>query len=265
MGFLLSLAVFCAFPALVAWLVFRDKRTRQEVLDAVAASMDGAAVDREAFAVRGRRHGVSVVFQLAVRGSGKQRQTWTEVLLPPAPAGLSLELRPQTTSERSLIEKGLAVDVQVGDPAFDAAFVVEAAPAYVARTLLDADVRRKLLLLDPVSVVPVPGGGMRLEKWAWNTLWAATAVDAAALLASRMPHAFEEAERALEKSEGGPYRPAADVSGVLAARMERAREHADLEAVRAARTVYQQRQAALWVGVVVALFTLALMLRFWWL
>ena len=62
------------------------------------------------------------------------------------------------------------VDVEIGDPAFDRAFLVEAAPAQIARILLDSSVRRLLASHHAVSLTTESPGGrsvVRLSVRTW--------------------------------------------------------------------------------------------------
>jgi hypothetical protein len=66
-----------------------------------------------------------------------------------------MDLRPQTAAEQRAIERGHAVDVELGDAGFDRDFVVEAAPSEVIRVLLDAPLRAELRALAPCRLTLV--------------------------------------------------------------------------------------------------------------
>jgi hypothetical protein len=72
--------------------------------------------------------------------------------VPPGAAEVEIHLRPQTERDAELVERGLAIDVVVGEPLFDAAFLVEAAPEETVRALLDASTRAKLRALRPCEL-----------------------------------------------------------------------------------------------------------------
>src|SRR5262245_16563640 len=100
--------------------------------------------------VDGKAHGLDVRFSYEMRGHGRARELWTVVDAYRRPAGggqLDLDVRPETARERRRVRDGLAIDVELGDPHFDQAFVVEAAPSDVVKRLLDENVRERLLAL----------------------------------------------------------------------------------------------------------------------
>lgn len=78
-----------------------------------------------------------------------------------APAPLELELRPRLLGVVGP-RLGLALDLEVGDPAFDHAFVVEGAPADLARALLSPELRERILELRPTRLC-VTADGVRIE------------------------------------------------------------------------------------------------------
>lgn len=130
------------------------RRVRLETIIAAVRELDPDA----AGSVRLRRFGMNAVVRgVPVRwdmlGAGERgtMHTICSVSLTQAPPFL-LELRKQTGEELEQVRTGRAVDVIVDDPAFDDAFIVEAAPAEAARRLLDADVRRMLLAMQPLRL-----------------------------------------------------------------------------------------------------------------
>jgi hypothetical protein len=124
-----------------------------------------------------RAFGATRVFESS---SGEMSATidGTHLLVRIAPAGLPetlcsaslpeglprfvLELRPQTSAELDAVREGRAIDVLVGDEAFDDAFVIEAAPAELARMLLDAPTRDALIAIGPTRVV-IDGTALRVD------------------------------------------------------------------------------------------------------
>jgi hypothetical protein len=75
--------------------------------------------------------------------------THCRVPLPEGVLRFAMELRPQTAAEQRALERGDAIDVELGDEVFDRAFVIEAAPGDVVRVLLDEPARAALLALRP--------------------------------------------------------------------------------------------------------------------
>lgn len=136
-------------------------RAAREVLEG------GVEVDVGKGVVRGLSGDVPIEIRFVTRGAGSYSESWTEVEAPVELRGLLLAVRPQTHEETSLVREGLAVDLRTGDAAFDVAFVVEVAPADVALTLLNAEIRAGLLALKTVSLV-TGEAGVRLERREWE-------------------------------------------------------------------------------------------------
>src|SRR5579859_7204539 len=63
-----------------------------------------------------------------------------------------MDLRPETSWGVRDVERGRAIDLVLGDQAFDDSFLVEAAPADVARALLDQQTRTALLTFHPCQL-----------------------------------------------------------------------------------------------------------------
>ena len=111
------------------------------------------------WAIEGRIHGQTVRY--ALRAGSKSRPKRT-VCVASVPAGtpLEMELRPETPHEVSQVEHGRAIDLVLGDEAFDDSFIVEAAPSDMARALLDRNTRTALLAFYP-CVLTLAGGELR--------------------------------------------------------------------------------------------------------
>ena len=91
------------------------------------------------------------------------RYTICRVPLAPGGPALVMDLRPQTMREERNIARGDAIDVELGDPGFDHAFVVEAAPSAIVRAVLDETVRAGLLALAPCQLT-CAAGHLKLSK-----------------------------------------------------------------------------------------------------
>ena len=89
--------------------------------------------------------------------------THCRVAMPEGAIQLAMELRPQTDIEQRALDRGDAFDVELGDEAFDRAFVVEAAPVDVIRVLLDEATRVALLGLAPCRFA-LDAGELHLSK-----------------------------------------------------------------------------------------------------
>jgi hypothetical protein len=151
----LSIVLLGGGALLFAALVFVASRTNRQRWEMILTAMrELGATD-----VRARRCGLNAVVRgvpvrLDVLGAGvhdNPAHTMCSVSLVHAPRFL-MELRPQTGEELEQVRAGRAVDVIVGDQAFDDAFIVEAAPSDVAKKLLDAETRRILLAMRPVRL-----------------------------------------------------------------------------------------------------------------
>jgi hypothetical protein len=133
------------------WLYFEG------IAEAFAAL--GAVPTASADAIIGRVGGLDVHYGLDHAPSVTRITVGIAEPLP----GIDLDLRPETEHERSAVREGLAIDVLLGDSAFDAAFVVEGAPSARVRWFLDATTRRRLLGLR-LRRLRVAGRQLELES-----------------------------------------------------------------------------------------------------
>lgn len=110
--------------------------------------------------------GVAGQFILGEEADDRQTGPFTvcRMSLPTGGAAFVMELRPQTKDELSAVARGDAIDVEVGDVAFDRAFVVEAAPSHIVRILLDDPIRSALLSLAPCRFASA-AGHVSLTRW----------------------------------------------------------------------------------------------------
>jgi hypothetical protein len=187
---------------------------------------------------------LEVSYTFVTRGSGSTSETWTEIAAAiPAKYPLSIHVRRHGRSDWARIERGEMVDVIVGAPEFDAAFLVEVAPADVARLLLDQDARSLLEQYDPVELTTVTVDNHRVLRFSFRT-WcedselAIVLIDQVARIASRVRDAYRLAEQstATDDATGGPYRPELDETATRAAAAQRTVEVHHLEALRANRS-----------------------------
>jgi len=127
--------------AVVAAVVTAKRERVTGALAAAASILHGSQIDRQNSSTRGHLYGVPVELRLTSRGSGSSSTSWTEVdayLSVADTRDLTIELRPETRRERNLRSSALVHDIEIGDAAFDEAFVLEAAPAEVMRRLPEA-------------------------------------------------------------------------------------------------------------------------------
>jgi hypothetical protein len=209
--------------------------------------------------VTGTRRGFEMTYRLTTRPLGDGVEECTEIRgrVPELP--FMMDLRPETHGSKLLVERGMAVDLRVGDDDFDRAFLIEAAPADVVQRFLDAELRRGLLELFPVSL-KVAGGEVVLERTGWleHGLQVEAALDLVARAMARLRSAFAEAdEHALAKAPqiGAPFRGLPDASAVDAARTAREGEVAALALIRRRRQLAHRPE--LLYGLVAAVVILA--------
>jgi hypothetical protein len=114
--------------------------------------------------MRGKCEGLPVTYRHVDRSGGDLFAAWwteVEVEIPKVP--LALYLRRAGAGDHEQVAQGGMVDVAVGDAAFDAAFVVEGAPAELVVQLLDEDLRELLLGLDDTAVLGAKPGFLCLS------------------------------------------------------------------------------------------------------
>lgn len=224
---------------------------RRGALSDIALAIGGTAVGNRATGVH---HGVATRFAFTKRSSGKSSENWTEITAElPAKYPLEIFVRRHAWLDHGKIERGTMVDVVLGDPAFDDAFLVEAAPADVARILIDAPAR-SLLAGEPVvelSTTDVDGQRvlkLATRRWIETSSEAVRLIDATTLIASRVRDAFAQADAAVPVAEtGSPYR------AIAAPQLDRANDRsAEVETVRALRAERRVRGTALAFGLVIA-------------
>lgn len=213
------------------------------VLRGVAHWMGGTYHRGERIA-RGTRDGIPAAVSFTLRGTGYERTSrdrrWTEidVAIPPG-YPLSLHVRRHDWTDQHLIETSAMVDVLVGDPAFDRAFLIEAAPAQIARRLLSTPVRQLLASYDAAVLTtetlderPV----LHLAAPTWlpeQRITAAVSTLVSVSLEVRTVYATIDA--AALRGSGSPYRPQLDDAQVDAQRANLADEVAHIDALRAKR------------------------------
>jgi hypothetical protein len=146
MGVFFVVGFFIAVLGFGAQGLARQRRRAEDVRNAFR--LLGAEAEGGWSTFDGHLRGVHVTYELVGTGRSNNQPTVCTARLPGVPQ-LELDLRPETRSEKAQVAHGRAIDVQVGDKAFDEAFVVEAAPSELARALLDAPTRAVLLAFAP--------------------------------------------------------------------------------------------------------------------
>jgi hypothetical protein len=235
--------VLLALLGVTVWAAIASsgaKQRRNSTLERLATELKGHHDSNSAY---GMLDGVVVTYRFETRGSGSSAERWTEVDAQiPHAYPLELHVRRHGRRDRRLIAWGEMIDVEVGDPAFDPMFLVEAAPSDVVRILLDAEARAFLASRSSseLDTLQREDGtrALRLATSGWteDVAAATTQLRAVARLASRIRDAFEIADHAHAPTDrGSPYRPALDDSPAREAAATRAKEIDDLRAVQRRR------------------------------
>ncbi len=167
---------------------------------------------------------------------------WIELDLALSPDVIQLTLRPRLQAVRNA-----TAELCIDDATFDAMFQVEAAPADVARELLDADVRAALVHMGGPWIVQVEGG-LRLARPGHTPTEVAELIALARALALGVEAAYRAADRGSVARRGAPFRPTLD--GPMLAMVEYTRRE-ELARMRAAeRRDLQKRLARVAIAMV---------------
>lgn len=213
-------------------------------LRSVAGWLQGTH-ERSARVARGARAGIAVEVRFVLRGTGYERtardRRWTEIDVQlPRGYALSLLVRRHEWMDEHQIERAAMVDLQLGDAEFDRQFLVEAAPAEVARTLLDGAVRSLLASHDAAALATEMVGDrpvLRLSVPTWVEVEVITAaIEVLVVLSAGLRDAYAAIDaRALNHGGGSPYRPALDDAQVTSQRDTLAEEVAFVAGLRERR------------------------------
>lgn len=123
-----------------------------------------AEPSRTSRGVEGRVRGAHLHYVVVAGRSTNLGQTHCRAALSSGePLAFEMDLRPQTASALRDVEHGRAIDLVVGDDAFDDTFIVEAAPAEMAHALLDEPARTGLLAFSPCRLT-VTGNELHFSK-----------------------------------------------------------------------------------------------------
>jgi hypothetical protein len=187
-----------------------DKGSVKPIFQALGGVLEGATVGADNNLVRGRLAGQVVTFEHALYSVGSSSYQWTEVSVPSPPGlRLLLDLRPASARDEKEVKLDLAVDLRLGDPEFDAEYIVEGAPERIVRAILDEGVRRYIRALRPDKVVT---SNERLligkQEWITDPERAKLYVEAAARLGVLASHfrAEDAADAKREQASASGYR-----------------------------------------------------------
>jgi hypothetical protein len=245
------LAIGVAAAVFFTFAIRHVNRIEREAIAAARLVLPSYALEGLQHVFRGQARGVEAELRLVQRSGAKTTGSlWTLVVVP-RPPSVSFELRPQDPLQTAEVRQGLAKDVEVGDLAFDRAFIVEVAPSDAAIGALDDELRRLLLDLRPVWVVETADGHLRLERRDWETGRFGPLVDVAARLAEQ-----------LHRAAGvrvGPLAARAEAGGTVTDPVSG--EQAELAAMRARRSRARLRTVILVVVGLLALLAVSLLRR----
>lgn len=222
----MTIPFWCIVGAQWAWRKLRLKTT----LKKASAVLTEVQIDEDRGTLTGKIGGRSVSAALTSRGEGSSSKAWTEVRVERGGPAVDVSLWVQGLLDTIDVKRGLAVDVVVGDPAFDGRFVIEGAPeAAVREVFADADLRSALLAVRGVEATQ-PGSVVMVARpgWVWGEDLARM-IRAAWLLTARVCEVAKDADEA----GATPYRGAPEVSDPIAA--------ADLAALERARAMRKKK------------------------
>ena len=200
--------------------------------------------------VTGLCEGVPLTYRFVTRGAGSNSEQWTEVRAAiPDAYPLAIYMRRQGWLDRGKIERGELIDVEVGDAAFDARFLVEAAPAAVVAKLLDERARRFLMKQGELTLETETNHGkhlvLSLYGWIEEPARAELVVGEVARIVRRVREAFEEVNVAKVEVQGSPFREMAVATEDPRAADRQRAEVQQLEVKRAERVAQQRLMAVI--------------------
>jgi hypothetical protein len=191
--------------ALLVGATLANHSARLRVYEEVFRALGGEP-HRVRAGVEGRVHGVLLHYY----GGRPRSHAVCHARLAIEKPIFEMDLRPQTRAEERDVEGGRAIDLVLGDASFDEQFIVEAAPAEMARALLDERSRTGLLAFFPCRMT-VSGKELHFTKA--GTLDEPAEVKRVLELCSRvasrletLPSVLHEWQLASRGAESGGYR-----------------------------------------------------------
>ncbi|WP_437576419.1 hypothetical protein [Sorangium sp. So ce887] len=230
------------------------------VLRSLTDLLERAEIIDPETSVRGHIGDQPVTFEIKTKSVGSMTLKWTEAHVPiHAGLDLLLSVRPSTRRDEREVARGVAVDHRLGEPAFDAAFIVEGAPERLVREIVDEEVRRGLLALGPDHVFTGPGAlTIQMPDWVDEAERAALLVRTAARLGASCAEIARRQLAHVGRVDTSGYR--GEVAPGTRARdreeldaLQRTMERRDEARRRAAR-----RLAVTVIGAVIAVLTLVI-------
>jgi hypothetical protein len=234
---------------------------RRRVVEEAFRSL-GSEPRRTLQGIEGPVRGLPVRYSFT-SGKRQVKSTICHAVLSIERPAFEMDLRPETRWGARDVEHGRAIDLLLGDDAFDDAFLVEAAPAEIARALLDRETRTALLAFHPCRLT-VLGNELRFSKLASLDEFAEVrrVLELCTQVRSRLeslPAQLHEERLALAREgESAGYRgPSPQAIGALATSSHAAGELAALRAMRTRRTMLRSAQAAAVVALGIIMWLIA--------
>lgn len=185
MNALLGFAIIASVigvPVAISWSRAREARI---ALEGIARAVEGRWFDNQT--VKCTRHGQAIELR-RIRGSTKTFEVATSI---PRHFPLLLDVRRESFSDFRAKRRDELVDIAVGDPVFDSAFVVEGAPADVVARLIGKPIQTLLMANTDGRVVLGDDHELafHLDRWPDHAT-AVEAIEAIAIVAAEVPVAF---------------------------------------------------------------------------
>jgi hypothetical protein len=251
-AFVAILLVSVLVGGIVAAATAASKQAMRSRLERIAEAVGGHIEDGAR--VVSSPGGITTRYAFITIGAGSSAESWTAVSAE-LPRGYPLQLRVDRGGPRpDLVERGILVDLELGDPEFDREFVVEAAPSDVVRHLLDPAARALLVERVGARLTTVDDGDRRCVMYSfpgWDEApgTAQRLTAELARLAGRVREAYAAAEAEAGLVDvGSPFRPQLDDAPARAAAEVRTRE---LEQVAAVQERRKERERTVSVAVIV--------------
>ena len=237
----------------VAWANISSRRLMNDRLFVLAKTLGGHLTSGNS--VAGTYRHIQVNYRFVSRGSGSSTEQWTEVRAQiPDAYPLAIYIKRQGWLDRGRIERGEVVDVELSDAAFDARFLIEAAPATVVAKLLDTQARQFLMRQGEVTLETEDTDGkclvLSVRGWVEDPPAAEHLVEELTRIVRRVREAFEATNSSTIEATGSPFREMPVVrEDPRAAERQRA-EVQRLERKRASRFAQQRLTAIIFLAVV---------------
>jgi hypothetical protein len=208
--------------------------------------------------------GLPVHVAYTLRSAGSTLTQWTTVGvkssdMPGPHLTWHIAIRPTDGGDAGEVRAGRLRDIVLGDPPFDEAFLVEAAPEDAIRAMLDEHARSELLALLPLYLQSTKDFGVEItrKEWTENVDTLERIVRLVARLAASLSPGAHEAGEARRRASARGYRDAP----LTSADIERERE-ADLRAFNEQRERRRRRERRIAI-VALAVALLAVVGMFW--